>query len=119
MTTIVIWLSAACALALIGWQVRNELWLRSLQERKPLDATEFEQLLTKARVDFAHLAEQVEEMIEEARSQRHRAAGARGGRGNKREEEQQPLYLDLNSYKRALERGAKRDPETEKRLGWH
>jgi hypothetical protein len=115
------WLALAFAfVSLCSSVILYMQFSRQLREKVKESASEreaeYQAAVQTARLDLARLGEQVEEMIEDARSQRHRAAGAKGGRGNKAAEG--PKYASLAAYKHALERGAPRDPETERALGW-
>lgn len=114
MTTVVIWLAGAfslLALVLAGFAVaRIESFPR------PIGEQELQALLAKARADLTGVAEQVEELIEQARHQRRAAAGAKGG-SSKREPEG-PRFKSQDAYRRHLERGGARDREYEATLGW-
>lgn len=68
-----------------------------------------------SKLETQVVRDQAEELLAEARTIRNRENGRRGGRPPI---EAEPKYHSADEYKRALERGAPRDPMTESALGW-
>lgn len=113
---------AACA-AWIAYTRRPAALAESL--RRSLDAfrTDFGKLreelqdqVDTIRRDQKRVLDDAEDMLDRARTERARADGRRGGRGNKAQPDQ-PEITTREQYLRHLEQGGRPVPELESRLG--